>query len=67
MAEEHFKLLGMVFTHLYKHALYCKLKKCCFLKGTTNFLGFDITLEGMHISNAKVGNLKEWLKPTTIQ
>ena len=32
---------------------------------TTNFLEFDITPEGMHISDAKVQRLKEWLKPTT--
>ena len=27
MAKEHFKLLDKVFTHLYKRAIYCKLKK----------------------------------------
>ena len=27
MAEEHFELVEKVFTHLHKHAFYCKVKK----------------------------------------
>ena len=65
-AKEHFELLEKVFTDLFKHAFYCKLKKCSFLCKTTNFLGFDITPEGMHISDTKVQSLKEWEKTTTI-
>ena len=37
--KEHFKLLEKVFPCLYKHAFYCKLKKCSFLQKTTTFLG----------------------------
>ena len=58
-SEEHFKLLEKVFTCLHKHAFYCKLKKCSFLCKTTSFLGFDITPDGMCISNAKVQSLKK--------
>ena len=57
--EEHFKLLEKVFAHLYKYKFYCKLKKCSFLQRTTTFLGFDVTLEGLNISDSKVGSLKE--------
>ena len=64
--EGHFELLEKVFTCLYKHEFYCKLKKCSFLRKTTTFLGFDITPEGIYISDAKVWSLKEWPKPTTI-
>ena len=59
MAEEHFKYLKKAFTYLCKYAFYCKLKKCSFLQNTTTFLGFKITPEGMHISDAKVKSLKE--------
>ena len=52
--DEHFELLEKVFAHLHKHAFYCKLKKCSFLQKTTTFLGFNITAEGLHISDAKV-------------
>ena len=67
MAEKHFKLLEKVFTRLNKYKFYCKLKKCSFLQWTTTFLGFDITPEGLKISDAKVQSLKEWPKPTTVQ
>ena len=43
IAEEYFKLLEKVFTHLYKHEFYCKLKKHSFLQKTTTFLGFYLT------------------------
>ena len=40
MVEEHFKPLEKLFTCLYKHAFYCKLKKYSFLQKTAIFLGF---------------------------
>ena len=63
----YFKLLEKVFTHLLRYKFNCKLKKCSFLQQTTTFLGFDISPEGLKISDAKIRSLKEWLKPTTIQ
>ena len=55
----HFKLMEKVFTHLYKHVLYCKLKKYSLLQKTTTFLKFGITPEGMYNSYAKVRSLKK--------
>ena len=66
-SEGHFKLLEKVFVHLQRYGFYYKLKKCSFLQQTTNFLGFNISPEGLQISNAKIRSLKEWPKPTTIQ
>ena len=54
MVEEHFELLEKVFTCLCKYKFYCKLKKCSFQQWMTTFLGFDIMLEGLQISDAKV-------------
>ena len=59
MAEEHFELLEKVFVCLCKYEFYCKLKKCSFLQRTTTFLGFDITPEGLQISDAKIRSLKK--------
>ena len=56
--EENFEYLAKLFTCSCKHAFYFKLKKCSFLCKTTTLI-FDITLEGMHISDAKVQYLKE--------
>ena len=67
MVEEHFKLLEKVFACLHKSEFYCKLKKFSFLRRDTTFLGFDITPEGLQISNTKVQSLKTWLQLTTVQ
>ena len=66
IAEEHFTLLEKVFAGLLKYEFYCKLKNYSFLQRTTTFLGFDITPEGLKISDTKVRSLKECLNPTTI-
>ena len=57
MEEEHFEPLEKVFACLPKYEFYCKLKKCSFLQWTTTFLGFDITPEGLQVSDAKVRSL----------
>ena len=59
MVEKYFKLLEKVFSHLCKYKFYCKLKKCSFIWRTITFLGFDITPEGLQISDTKVWSLKE--------
>ena len=65
--EEHFELLEKVFTCLRKYEFYCKLKKCSCLQWITTFLGFDITPEGLQISDSKVQSLNKWPRATTIQ
>ena len=65
--EEHFEVLEEVFAYLHKYKFYWKLKYCSFLWRTTTFLWFDITPEGLQISDAKLHSLKEWPKPTTIK
>ena len=67
MVEEHFELLEKVCACLCKHKFYCKLNKCSFLRRTTTFLGFDITPEGLKISDTKVQSLKEWPMPIFVQ
>ena len=67
MLEGHFKLLKKVFACLRRYEFYCNLKKCSFLQWTTTFLGFNISPEGLKISDAKIRSLKEWPKPTTVQ
>ena len=57
--ENSFNYLKKVFTCLYKNAFYSKLKKCSNLWNMNISLGFNITLEGIHISDAKLRSLKE--------
>ena len=65
--DEHFTLLEQVLACLGQYTFYCKLKKCSFLHNSTTFLGFDITPEGVHISDSKVRSLSEWPVPTTVK
>ena len=46
---------------------YCKLKKSSFLHNITKILGFDVTPEGMCISDSKAQILSEWPVPTTVK
>ena len=64
---EHVQLLCMVFDKLRKHCFYCKLKKCSFFCTTTTFLSFNVTPNGMKISDAKVKSLRSWPLPTTMK
>ena len=65
--DKHVQLLHKVFDKLHEHRFYCKLKKCSFFHMTTTFLGFDVTLEGLKISDAKLKNLRDWPLPTTMK
>ena len=67
MVDKHFILLKQVLACLCQYTFYCKLKKCSFLCNSTTFLGFDVTPEGIHISDSKVKNLSEWPVPTTVK
>ena len=58
--DKHVQLLHMVFGKLRKHRFYCKLKKCSLFRTSTMFFGFDVTPEGLKISDAKVKSLREW-------
>ena len=64
---KHVQLLRMVFYKPCEHCFYCKLKKCrCFLT-TATFLGFDIILDRLRISDTKVKSLHDWHLPTTMK
>ena len=67
MVDEHFTLLEKTLACLYQYTFHCKLKNYSFLYNSTMFLGFDIMLEGMHISDLKVQSLNEWPVPTTVK
>ena len=67
MVDKHFMLLEQVLACLCQYIFYCKLKKCSFLRNSTMFLGFDVTPEGMRISDLKVQSLSKWPVPTTVK
>ena len=65
--DKYFSLLEQVLALLHQYTFYCKLKKCSFLCNSTTLLGFDVTPEGMCISDLKVQSLSEWPIPTTLK
>ena len=65
--DEYVQLLHTVFGKLREHQFYSKLKKYSFFHTSTTLLGFDITPEGLKISDAKVRSLQEWPQPTTMK
>ena len=61
IVKKHYTLLKQVPVHLYQYMFYCMLKKCSFLHKSTMFFGFEVTFEGMHISDSKVYSLNDGL------
>ena len=51
IVKEYFTILDKALVYLYQYKFYYKLKKFSFLHSSTAFLGFDVTPEGMHISD----------------
>ena len=59
IVKEHFMVVKKVLAYLCQYMIYCKLKKCSFLRNSTMFLDFDIIPKGMHISNSRVWSCNE--------
>ena len=67
MEKEHIMQLKQILVRLCQYIFYYKLRMCSFLHNSTIFFGFDITPEGMHISDSKVCSLNKWSVPTIVK
>ena len=63
--EEHWDHLRRALERLRAAKLYGRLHKCEFLKSRVDYLGFDISADGIHASPEKVKSVVEWPKPQT--
>ena len=54
IVKEHFMLLEKILAYLHQYICYCKLKNFGFLCSSTMFLCFDITPEGVQISDSMI-------------
>jgi hypothetical protein len=61
--EEHLRLL---LQKLRDNQLYAKFSKCEFWIGEVRFLGHIISNGGILVDPAKVKEIMEWSKPTTV-
>ena len=64
--EEHEKHLRIVFQTLREHKLYAKFSKCEFWLDRISFLGHVISEEGIMVDPAKVADIVDWKRPTTV-
>ena len=58
--EEHWGHLRQALERRRAAKLYGRLRKCEFLKDRVEYLGFDISPEGIHASPEKVKSVVEW-------
>ena len=65
--EEHLEHLSLIFGKLRQHNLKLKLKKCCFLKIETNYLGFVISENGIKPDEKKVEAIRSLPVPTCVR
>ena len=51
---------------LQANELYINLKKCNFLTDKLMFLGYVVSVDGIHVDEDKVCAVKEWPTPKTV-
>ena len=61
--EEHFSMLREVFTRLKENGLKANPKKCSFYQSKIQFLGHEISSEGVSMDPAKLESILEWAQP----
>ena len=63
--EDHWQHLRVALGRLREAKLYGRIHKCSFLKDQVEYLGFDISKEGIKPSQSKVQAILEWPTPET--
>ena len=61
--EDHLKHLGLIFTALHKHQYHIRLPKCEFLREEVEFLGHQLSKEGISTQPQKITALQGWKTP----
>ncbi|XP_058614549.1 uncharacterized protein LOC131529055 [Onychostoma macrolepis] len=64
---EHRLHVSEVLQWLREHKLYLKAEKCTFHQVSIQFLGYQISSQGIKMGEGKVEAMKTWPKPTTIK
>ncbi|GBG59915.1 hypothetical protein CBR_g66721 [Chara braunii] len=63
--KEHLRHLHDVLDRLRRHGFYAKLSKCHFAQHKVDFLGHYVSDQGLHMDDAKITAIAEWLAPTS--
>ena len=65
--EEHWGHLRVALQRLREAKLYGRLHKCDFLKDKVEYLGFDVSAQGMQPSRSKVAAILDWPVPESVR
>src|SRR3954464_10798472 len=64
--KDHAKHLRLVLQKLREHQFYAKFSKCDFWLDKVNFLGHDISAEGIAVDPDRVHAIQEWAPPRNV-
>lgn len=64
--EDHIDHVSKVLELLEKHKLFVKGEKCVFHANKVEFLGYEISTQGIYMDSSKVASLRSWPAPTNI-
>src|SRR5215217_2079 len=63
--EEHMRLLQEILSHLCRHCLYLKSKKCTIAAEQVDLLGHVMDVDGVRPSPSKIKSVEEYPRPTS--
>ena len=63
---EHWDHLNIALERLHRAKLYGRLHKCEFLKDKVDYLGFEVSKEGIHASPEKLKAVLDWPRPQSV-
>jgi hypothetical protein len=65
--ESHDEAVGEVLWRLLENGLYAKAEKCEFDTDHTEFLGYDVTPQGVQMNDSKIKSVLDWAAPTNVK
>ena len=63
---EHWDHLKIALDRLRRAKLYGRLHKCEFIKDKVDYLGFEVSKDGIHASPEKVKAILDWPRPQSV-
>jgi hypothetical protein len=64
--DEHIDHIHQVFAVLRTKKLYGNIAKCSFCTDHVVFLGFIVSMQGIHVDEEKIKAIKEWPTPENV-
>ena len=64
--DEHILHPQKVLTSLQENKLYVNLKKCSFMTDKLLVLGYVVSMDGIHVNEAKIRAIRDWPTPKTV-